>query len=76
MSLGTGAIQGRWGSRTNTRHSREVPWQLCEREPALQAATNQHRHTEGTSVEKLTWPDTYEETSYEWWEGLGTELAK
>ena len=61
MSLGTGAIQGWWGPRANTRHSREVPWQPCEREPALQAATNRHRHTEGTSVEKLTWPDTYHE---------------
>ena len=24
------------------------PWQTCEREPALQGATNQHRHTKGT----------------------------
>ena len=39
----------------NTSHSREVPWQ----EPALQAATNQHHQTEGTSLEKLTWPNIY-----------------
>ena len=36
-------------------------WRPCEREPALQAAINKHGETEGTSVEKLTWPDTYHE---------------
>ena len=61
MSLGTGAIQGWWRPCPNTRHSREVPWQPCEQEPALKAATNQHHPTEGTSVEKLAWPDTYHE---------------
>ena len=61
MSLGTGAIKGWWGPCANTRLSREVPWQPCERAPALQAATNQHWHTEGPSVEKLTWPDTNRE---------------
>ena len=61
MSLGKSAIQGWWGHHAYTRHSREVPWQPCEPEPALQAATNHHRHTEGTSVEKLTWPDTFHE---------------
>ena len=30
------------------------PRRPCEREPALPAATNQHRHTEETSVEILT----------------------
>ena len=45
----------------NTRHTREVPWQPCEWEPALQAATNQHCQSEGASVEKLTWPDTNHE---------------
>ena len=55
MSLANGAIKGWW------EHSREVPWQPCEREPALQAAINQHGETEGMSVEKLTWPDTYHE---------------
>jgi len=39
----------------------ERSMQLCEQDPALQAATNQHRHTEGSSVEKLTRPDTYHE---------------
>ena len=39
------------GPCANTGHSGEVPWKPCEREPALQAATNRHRHTEGTSVE-------------------------
>ena len=54
MSLGTSAIQGWWGPSAKTRHSKEVPWQSCEQEPALKVATNQHCHTEGTSVEKLT----------------------
>ena len=61
MSLETGAIQGWWEPCTNTKHSREVPWQPCEQEPVLQAATNKHRHAEGTSVEKLSWPSTYHE---------------
>ena len=30
MSLGTGVIEGWWGARENTRHSREVPWQIAE----------------------------------------------
>ena len=30
------------------------PWQTCEQEPALQVATNQQCHPEGTSVEILT----------------------
>ena len=59
MSLGTGAIKSWWGPREKTRHSVEVPWQPCEREPALQAANNQNRHTEGTSAKKLTWPNNY-----------------
>ena len=45
----------------SNRHNGEVPWQPCEREPALQAAINKRGETEGTSVEKLTWPDTYHE---------------
>jgi len=53
MSLGVGAIRGWWGPHQNARHSREIPWQPCEREPASQLATNQLRHTEGTSVENL-----------------------
>ena len=59
MSLGTGAIKSWWGPRENTRHSMQVPWHPCEREPALQAANNQNQHTEGTSLKKLTWPNTY-----------------
>jgi len=59
MSLGTGASKGWWGPRANTRHSKEVSWQPCRREAALQAATNQHRHW--ASVEKLTCPDPYHE---------------
>jgi len=54
MSLGTGAIEDWWGPHKNSRHSREVPWQLWEQEPALQAVTTQHCHTEGISVEKFT----------------------
>ena len=54
MSLGTGATKSWWGPRENTRHNTEVPWQPCEREPALQATNNQKRHTKGTSVKKLT----------------------
>ena len=61
MSLGTGVIKGWWGPCENTRLSMEVPLQPCEWEPALLAATNQYRHTEGTTVEKRTWPDTYRE---------------
>jgi len=34
-------------------------WQPYEHEPALQAATNQHHHTAGTSMEILTRPDTF-----------------
>ena len=41
MSLGAGAIQGWWGPCANTRHSREVPWQPCEREPASPASGHQ-----------------------------------
>ena len=59
MSLETGATKSWWKPRENTRHSMEVPWQPCEREPALQAANNQNRQTEGTSVKKLTWHNTY-----------------
>ena len=66
MSLGTGAIRGWWGPHENTRHSREIPWQPCKQEPALRVATNQHLHTEGTSVEKPAWA-----TSYEGWGGVG-----
>ena len=54
MSLGTGATKGWYGFRNNTRYSGEVPWQLCEWEPVLQAATNQHYQTNGTSVDKFT----------------------
>ena len=39
MRLGTGALKGWWGPCKNTRHSREVPWEPCEWERALQAAT-------------------------------------
>ena len=34
MSVGTGAIKGWWGLCKNTKHSREVPSQPCEREQA------------------------------------------
>ena len=33
MSVATGATKGWWGSRENTMHSMEVPWQHCEWEP-------------------------------------------
>ena len=45
------------GPHQNTRHNKEVARTPCEQEPALQAATNEQRHTKGTSVEKFTWPD-------------------
>ena len=61
MGLGTNAIEGWWGPCKNARHRKKVPWQPCEWEPALQVATNLHFHTEGTSVEKLTWPNAYHE---------------
>jgi len=34
--LGNWCHQRLVGVRANPRHSREVPWQQCEREPALQ----------------------------------------
>ena len=37
------------------------PWQLCEREPVMQATTNRNHHTEATAVEKLAQPNTYHE---------------
>ena len=40
------------------------PWQPCERQPSLPAATNQHRHTEETSVEILTSHCTYLRQTY------------
>ena len=49
---------GNWCHPRLVEHSREIPWQHCEREPALQVATSLHRHTEGASEEKLTWPET------------------
>ena len=55
MSLGTGAIKGWWRSCENSKHNREVPWKW---ELALQAATNQYHHTEGTSVKNLPELDT------------------
>ena len=69
MSLGTGASKGWWGPRANTRHSKEVSWQPCRREAALQAATNQHRHWRSFSREtylprSLPWT-----TSYKAWKG-------
>ena len=54
MSLWTDAIKGKWGPRKNTRHKGEVSWQPDEREPAMQAAINQHRYTEATSAKILT----------------------
>ena len=55
-----------------------VPWQPCEQEPALQAATNQHGHTEITSVEKLTVPDPISTMNHflQGVESLSTKLAK
>ena len=77
MSLGAGAIQGWCRPCANTRHSREVPWQPCEQEPALQAATNRHRHMEGTSVETyLTWYQDLEPFPVRVGRGLEAELAK
>ena len=69
MSLGTGASKGWWRPRANTRHSKEVSWQPCRREAALQAATNQHRHWRSFSREtylprSLPWT-----TSYKAWKG-------
>ena len=58
MSLGTGAIKGWWRSCENARHNREAPWQPWKWELALQAATNQYHHTEGTSVRNLPKLDT------------------
>ena len=46
-----GAIKGCWGSCENTLHSREVPWQPCEQESAMQLAINRHCRIEGTRLE-------------------------
>ena len=45
--VGRGLMQV-WGTEGR------FPRKPCEREPALQVATNQHSHTEGTSVETNT----------------------
>jgi len=57
--LGNWCLQRLVGICKNTKHSREVPWQPCEWEPTLKAVTNRHHHTKGTSVEKLTRPNSY-----------------
>ena len=54
MGLGTDPIKHWWEPYENTRQSREIPWQPCEWELDLQAATNWHCRTEGTSVEICT----------------------
>ena len=69
------------GPHTNTRHSREVPWQLCEWELAQQAVTNQHCHTEGTSVHiyltrYLRWSPTVPMRGGDCWRRVGAEVAK
>ena len=77
MNVGPSATKGWWRPCKCTRHSSEDPWQPFEREPGLQAATNQHRHTErsfsGEIYQTLYLPWTF---SCEGWEGLGAELAK
>ena len=59
MSLGTGDLQVGGGLST-TDTARRYPWQPCERELPLHAATTWHRCTDKRSVEKiLTIPYTY-----------------
>ena len=59
MSLGTGAIILRLVGVMQKCKMQQggSNWQPFEREPALQATTNQHCHTEGTSVENISRPD-------------------
>lgn len=55
-----------------------IPQQPCEQETALQAPTNQHGHTEITSVEKHKVPDPIP-TMNHFLQGVGslsTKLAK
>ena len=58
MSLATGTKKGWSGPRASMRCSRGFQGDSVECEPALPAATNQNYHTEGTSVEILTVPNT------------------
>ena len=65
MSLGTGAKKVWWGGAVHVWGTAgRFPWQPCERQPSLPAATNQHRHTEETSVEILTSHCTYLRQTY------------
>ena len=58
MSLGTGDLQVGGGLST-TDTARRYPWQPCEQEPPLHAATTWHRHTDKRSVEKNTYHNPY-----------------
>ena len=44
------------GGLSTTGTARRYPWQPCEREPPLHAATTWHRHTDKRSVEKKYLP--------------------
>ena len=60
MSLGTGAKKGWCGAPLQLSGTAgRCPWRPCEREPALPAASNQHHHTEETSVEILMYLALY-----------------
>ena len=48
-------LEGGWVTHKNTRHSREVPWLSCEREPALLVATKQYFNGETYLTRYLLW---------------------
>ena len=75
MSVGTGALQVAGGPST-TGTARRYPWQPCEREPPLHAATTWHHHTDKRSVEEiLTIPYTYLNPRIERLGGLGARIC-
>ena len=64
------------GGLSTTGTARRYPWQPCEREPPLHAATTWHRHTDKKSVEKiLTKPYTYLNPRIERVRGLGARIC-
>ena len=63
------------GGLSTTGTARRYPWQPCEREPPLHAATTWHRHTDKRSVEKiLTIPNTYLNSRIVRVGGLGAKI--
>ena len=64
------------GSAQTRGTAGRFPWQTCEREPALPAATNQHRHTK-RNLSANTYLTEYlpRSDSQRGWEGQGSKFA-